>query len=139
MRFLFIQIHSPADFCGIAKLGILYLTGQKEEAFDADAVLLAESLGDAVGLALDNARLHGELHAAKETAEKSNQAKSEFIGVASHELKNPMAAIWGYAEVMAEGMAGELTPEQSQMIAVIKRSVRRMQTLVSESGRCFPD
>ncbi|MFQ5421162.1 MAG: ATP-binding protein, partial [Anaerolineae bacterium] len=117
---------------GQKKLGVLCLIGQGEDAFDNDAVLLAESLGDAIGLALDNARLHSELRAAKETAENANQAKSEFIGVASHELKNPMAAIWGYAEVLAGGMAGELTPEQNKMIAVIKRSVQRMQTLVSD-------
>jgi PAS domain S-box-containing protein len=41
-------------------LGVLDLESDHLAAFDADDVLLAESLADAVALALDNARLHAE-------------------------------------------------------------------------------
>jgi PAS domain S-box-containing protein len=41
-------------------LGVLNLESDRLAAFDADDVLLAESLADAVALALDNAQLHAE-------------------------------------------------------------------------------
>ena len=42
-----------------------------------------------------------ELKSAKATADKANQAKSEFLSRMSHELRTPLNAVLGFAQLMA--------------------------------------
>jgi len=64
--------------------------------------------------------------------EEANEARSQFVGFVAHELKNPMASIKGYAEVLLGGMTGALNEQQQNFIAVIRRNVVRMQQLVDD-------
>ncbi len=114
------------------RLGTLNVLSDERNAFDQDDILLAESLAEALGLALDNASLHKDLTFAKEAAESANLAKSEFISVVSHELKNPMTSIRGYADLLSSGVVGEMSPQQENFIQTISTNVGRMQTLVSD-------
>jgi len=113
-------------------LGALSLLSNDWNAFDQDDILLAESLAEAMALALDNASLHRDLTSAKEAAEAANMAKSEFISVVSHELKNPMTSIRGYADLLSSGVVGDMSPQQENFIQTISTNVGRMQTLVSD-------
>jgi PAS domain S-box-containing protein len=54
--------------------------------FDADEVGFAEDLARLAALALDNARLHDAVRA-------SLRARDEMVGVVSHDLRNPVAAV----------------------------------------------
>lgn len=47
-------------------------------------------------------RVESQLQEAKEQAETSNRAKSEFLTNMSHELRTPLNAILGYSEMIAE-------------------------------------
>lgn len=45
-----------------------------------------------------------------------DQLKSEFISIASHQLRTPATAVKNFIGLLREGYAGELTDEQSQLI-----------------------
>ncbi|HKH94035.1 MAG TPA: GAF domain-containing sensor histidine kinase [Gemmatimonadaceae bacterium] len=49
---------------------------------------------------------------ARTVAEAVARTQGDFVAVVSHELRTPLQAILGYAELMADGVTGELTPQQ---------------------------
>jgi signal transduction histidine kinase len=76
-------------------------------------------------IALKNALLYEELH-------EAIRAKNEFIGFISHELKNPLTVIKGYADILRKGMAGQVTEEQVDYLSTITHNVRRMNTFITD-------
>jgi len=60
-----------------------------------------------------------------------NAEKNEFLGIAAHDLKNPLGAICGYAEMLAEDAAEIPQEEIVDTAARIKKSANIMFDLVS--------
>lgn len=61
---------------------------------------------------------------------RSDKLKSEFISIASHQLRTPLSAINMYAMMLRDGMAGGLTSDQQIYIETILTSARRMNVLI---------
>lgn len=70
------------------------------------------------------AAIGSELRRAKEAAEQSEQAKSEFLSAAAHELRTPMASVHGFAELLA---SREFDAATSRTIA---RTIHRQSSLL---------
>lgn len=62
---------------------------------------------------------------------KFDRAKTEFVSLASHQLRTPLSTIGWYAEMLLSGDAGEPNPEQKQYLDEIYRANRRMVELVN--------
>lgn len=61
-----------------------------------------------------------------------DRAKSEFVSLASHQLKTPLTAIGWLAEGLLSGDKGTLTPEQKKYIENIHRTDRQMMAMVND-------
>jgi len=59
-------------------------------------------------------------------------AKSEFVTLASHQLRTPISAIAWLSELLLNGDVGKLSAEQREHISSIHHSNQRMADLVSE-------
>ncbi|MFT4172938.1 MAG: response regulator [Rhodocyclaceae bacterium] len=102
--------------CG--QLGVaLHNTGQ----YDAMRILSAQL------------RLRNEEVAFKnEELEHASRMKSEFLANMSHELRTPLNAILGFSEVMYDGVLGELTGEQQNIVKDINDSGRHLLSLIDD-------
>jgi signal transduction histidine kinase len=61
-----------------------------------------------------------------------NEAKTEFLSVASHQLRTPLTAIKGYSSMLLEGDFGALNPEQNKTAKLIFDSSQRLSVLVAD-------
>lgn len=61
-----------------------------------------------------------------------DRQKDAFVSTVSHELRTPLTSISGYAEMLAHGAAGELTPEQLRLVEVIDRNTHRLQGIIED-------
>jgi signal transduction histidine kinase len=62
---------------------------------------------------------------------EADRVKSNFLAMVSHELRTPLTSIIGYAEMLHEGMAGELNAEQREYIGTIMDKGETLLSMIS--------
>ena len=75
--------------------------------------------------------MNAELTRAKLLAEKANQAKSDFLFSMSHELRSPLNAILGFAQLIDSGVPAP-TPSQKESIDQIMQAGWYLLELINE-------
>lgn len=73
-----------------------------------------------------------ELRTSNAQLRKLDEAKDEFISMASHQLRTPLTSIKGYVDMMLEGDAGEVTPTQRKFLTEAFVSSERMVHLIND-------
>ena len=89
---------------------------------------------------LARVRTHLELKYARERLREMNEEKNEFMGIAAHDLRNPLGAITGYAEILIEEMeslqpsvpepGARAVREAGECAGRIRETSRRMAEMV---------
>ncbi|MEN9578818.1 MAG: hypothetical protein RJA70_1827, partial [Pseudomonadota bacterium] len=74
---------------------------------------------------------NGRLQEAYDRLKELDQLKSNFLATVSHELRTPLTSIIGYSEMLAEGIAGELTGEQKEFVTTIHEKGIQLLELIS--------
>lgn len=77
-------------------------------------------------------KTHGAISTFRDTSQENaiDRAKSEFVTLASHQLRTPISAISWISELLIHGDTGKLKPEQMDYIQQIYHSNKRMAALV---------
>lgn len=77
-------------------------------------------------------KLSKQLEQANIQLKQLDQAKSEFLSVASHQLRTPLTAIKGYVSMLLSGDFGKLDPKQEQPIKIVYDSSQRLVELIAD-------
>ena len=100
---------------------------------------LMDRLSESIGVALDNKLLFEENQHVLRQLKESNtklmaldEAKDDFISMASHQLRTPLTSVKGYISMVLEGDAGKLTPIQKKLLSQSFFSSQRMVYLIAD-------
>ncbi|MDD1750347.1 MAG: PAS domain S-box protein [Methanothrix sp.] len=93
----------------------------------ADVSILHASVAS-IGGAIIRKQAEDDLREAKDAAEASAIAKSQFMANMSHELRTPMNAVVGMTSLL---LNGELTPDQRRSIETIRSSGQDLMFLIN--------
>ncbi|MGD0127047.1 MAG: PAS domain-containing sensor histidine kinase [Terriglobia bacterium] len=130
---------------------VLHFEGQTPENFVEHAVETGQGLqvaGDAALVrpggsrmpvsilaapVIQDGRVRGSIIIFRDTSEQRalDQMKDEFISIASHQLRTPLAGLRWYASTLTEGIAGRLSPQQNDLVKEMESCVVQMTTLVN--------
>ena len=84
---------------------------------------ITAGIAQATAIAVENQRLFQDLT-------RANRVKGDFVSTMSHELRTPVNVILGYARILEEGGAGELSSEQRDLATRIRRSSTQLGEMV---------
>src|SRR5262249_10357416 len=113
-------------------LGGLVVLRKTPGRFALEVVELLKTLAAQSAIAIQNARLFGELGEEGPELGAASRHKSEFLANMSHELRTPLNAIIGFSEVLGERMFGELNDKQAEYVQDILSSGRHLLALIND-------
>ncbi|NRA35569.1 MAG: HAMP domain-containing histidine kinase [Polyangiaceae bacterium] len=72
-----------------------------------------------------------KLQEAYDRLKELDRLKSNFLATVSHELRTPLTSIIGYSEMLSEGIAGDMTDEQTEFVRTIHEKGEQLLELIS--------
>ena len=90
-----------------------------------DGALLSRAIEHAV----ERQRLLNELENARKEALRQ---KDLFLSQVAHELRTPLTALSYFVTLVADGLAGELNPEQQEYLSIAGRNAKQLAALISD-------
>lgn len=103
------------------------IEGRYDRVFSASEVYKAEALASQAAIALRQSLLFSEV-------KELETLKSEMIRMASHDLRNPLNNVMGYAELLAMSLEEEgcMTPMQQMYLQNLRASTEIMRALLED-------
>jgi signal transduction histidine kinase len=145
-----VRIVSTLDY-EVDGVGYLIL-GQKRSGnpYNTQDLSVLEIIGNELEIAVENSLRFEEIEQFNVTLQKKiedatrelkknndklmalDEAKDEFVSMASHQLRTPLTSIKGYISMVLEGDAGKISDTQKQMLGQALFSSQRMVYLISD-------
>lgn len=92
--------------------GILYLTEKRDgPEFTAEDEHVARLLAAQTGAAIENAKLHEESARLLEEVQQLQRSRERFFAMVNHELRNALAGVYGWAEMLVRRKDPETVPK----------------------------
>ena len=113
-------------------IGTLFIVGSAHTPFHANDLERARIFGHLAVLAYEKARLLEEANDRRRTLEKMTHSRSRLMRGFSHDVKNPIGAADGFAELLSLGMYGELSTPQQVSVGRIRRNIHRALWLIDD-------
>ena len=124
---------ATAGFFALGIISIILVLLRKARKAEAAAKLAAN----------DTQKLNNRLEIALKKAEVASLAKTRFLNNMSHDIRTPMNAILGYAQLMEDELKGKELPETSEHLKKLQQSGKLLLSIINnvldmariESGR----
>jgi signal transduction histidine kinase len=120
---------------------MLVLTGLEDEALAAEAMkegaqdylikgqIESRALPQALRHAIERQRMQAEADLMRNNEIK---LRDDFLSHVSHELRSPLTSIYSFNSIIADGLAGQTTPQQDEYLQIILRNVGQLRAMIED-------
>jgi signal transduction histidine kinase len=113
-------------------IGVLGVKREATPVWAEEEVGAVEAVAAQVARALENARLSKEQEKTIGQLKELDRLKSEFLTSMSHELRTPLNSIIGFADVILQGIDGELPDMAMNDVQLIYNSGQHLLALIND-------
>jgi signal transduction histidine kinase/HAMP domain-containing protein len=113
-------------------LGVLDMQSTEVGHFTDADVRLKAALADQIAVAIQNALAFREQQDVANRLREVDKLKSQFLANMSHELRTPLNSIIGYAEVLMDGIDGDLTEEAVEDVQAIHSGGKHLLVIIND-------
>jgi signal transduction histidine kinase len=106
-------------------------TSKHAPFFGEEELAILRTLGSLTVLALDRARLFSQEQAARQALEEADELKMNFVALAAHELRTPVAVIHGAIETL-DRRTDLASGQRAELDDVLRSQTTRLKDLVEQ-------
>lgn len=111
-------------------VGMLSITRETLRPFDDNEITQAMTFASQAAIALDNARLYDDIKRAYAQLERLDRTKSDFIEIASHELRTPITVIQTANQILYNSERIKSDDDLRQTVAGAQSGTQRLLEIV---------
>lgn len=111
-------------------LGILSFGSRSRSFFTDNQKGMMQAVCDQIAIAMERASLIASLQQQTEQLREANRMKDEFLAILSHELRSPLNAILGWAQLLSSRNLSEA--QKAKGLETIERNARAQTQLIED-------
>ena len=113
-------------------IAALFIIGTGRDHFSPEDTRRARTIAHLATLAYEKVRLLNEARDGRDELERVMKSRQRLMRGFSHDVKNPLGAADGYADLLSAGIYGELSVDQRETVQRMRRSIRRALDLIDD-------
>ncbi len=113
-------------------LGALVVQRRATGDFPANTVGLMQTFAHQSVLAMKNARLFREVDRKGRELAIANAHKDQFFANMSHELRTPLNGMLGFAELLTDGLYGQLPDKALEVLDLMQKDGKHLLSLIND-------
>jgi signal transduction histidine kinase/HAMP domain-containing protein len=113
-------------------LGIITFFKKEEHEFTGDEVEFLNTLAGQAAIAISNAQLYERSTEQAVELDKASKLQADFSAMIVHDLRSPLSTIISIADMMKNGLLGDLNDDQKDWTDRIKTNATGLVELVSD-------
>jgi len=107
-------------------LGVINVNNKvSKETFQEKDLDILKEMASHVSGAIDKSLKYEEI-------KRLSQLKLDFVATVSHELRSPLTSVKEAMNILLDGLAGEVDPNQEKFITISKNNIDRVLRLIEE-------
>ena len=105
-------------------IGFIFFSSKEKNTYQNIHTQLFLHIAKRVAVAIEKSRLY-------EKYVELNDLKNKFLGMAAHDLRNPLHAIKGNIQIIKEKMLGEVNEKQVESLSLIESTCDKMLNIIN--------
>ena len=106
-------------------IGFIFFSSMKPDTYKDLHVDLFLQIAGQLSAIVEKGRLYQQLV-------ELNELKNKFLGIAAHDLRNPISVVKGYVAIFLGDLLGEIPPQQRTILQKMNKACENMLTLIDD-------